>query len=171
MEETGIKRVWAPWRMRYIDGSHKDEGCIFCTKPKEEETKDKENLILYRGKKAFIMMNLFPYTNGHVMVIPYKHTGNIEDLDDDEMLEIMNLCKLTVKGMKDIISPEGFNIGFNIGRPAGAGVVDHVHMHIVPRWIGDTNFMPLLAETKVISEHIFDTYDKLKSALLKLEEL
>jgi ATP adenylyltransferase len=117
------------------------------------------------------MMNLFPYTNGHVMVIPYKHTGNIEDLDDEEMLELMNLCKLTVKAMKSIIGPEGFNIGFNVGRPAGAGVVDHVHMHIVPRWVGDTNFMPLLAETKVISEHIFDTYDKLKSALLKLEEL
>lgn len=171
MQETGIKRLWAPWRMRYIDGSHKDEGCIFCTKPMDDQSRDKENLILYRGKKAFMMMNLFPYTNGHVMVVPYKHTGNIEDLSDEEMLELMRLCKLTVKAMKNIISPEGFNMGFNIGRPAGAGVVDHVHMHIVPRWVGDTNFMPLLSETKVISEHIFDTYDKLKSAISKLEEL
>ncbi|MDK2791572.1 MAG: adenylyltransferase [Deferribacteres bacterium] len=171
MQETGIKRIWAPWRMRYIDGTHQDKGCIFCTKPEEDISKDRENLILYRGKKAFIIMNLFPYTNGHVMVTPYKHTGNIEELDNEEILEVMRLTQFVVKAMKSIINPEGFNIGFNIGRPAGAGVVDHIHMHIVPRWVGDTNFMPLLAETKVISEHIFDTYDKLKKALSEQGEL
>lgn len=169
MEESGIKRIWAPWRMRYIDGTHKDEGCIFCNKP--EQDTDRENLILHRGEHAYIIMNLFPYTNGHVMVVPYKHTGNLEDLEDSYLLDIMKLSQFCVKAMKKCMGPAGFNAGFNIGRPAGAGVVDHVHLHIVPRWIGDTNFMPLLSETKVISEHIYDTYDKIKKAMKSLEEI
>lgn len=168
MEETGIKRLWAPWRMRYIDGSHKDERCIFCAKPKED--KDRENLIVYRGKKAFVIMNLFPYTNGHLMITPYKHTGKLEELNDEELLDIMHLAQKTLKALKICMNPEGFNMGFNIGRPAGAGIVDHIHLHVVPRWVGDTNFMPLLSETKVISEHIFDTYEKIKKGFEKLEE-
>lgn len=160
MEDIGVKKMWAPWRMRYINGTHKDDGCIFCVKPKEE--KDKENLILYRGKYTFIIMNLFPYNNGHIMIAPYKHTGNLEDLEEGEMLEIMTLSAKMISLMKSIMRPDGFNAGFNLGQAAGAGVADHLHFHVVPRWIGDTNFMPILGDTKVISEHIFDTYDKLK---------
>jgi len=164
----GFDRIWAPWRMNYIDGSHKNEGCIFCVKPAQNN--DRENLILYRGKSCFTMMNLFPYNNGHIMISPYKHTGDIGKLSDNEMLEIMTLSKKFIKVMKQSINPDGFNAGFNIGRVAGAGVANHLHFHVVPRWNGDTNFMPVLGETKVISEHILKTYDKLKNAINRLEE-
>ncbi|BAI79700.1 histidine triad family protein [Deferribacter desulfuricans SSM1] len=163
-----MDRLWAPWRMTYISGDHIDEGCIFCNKPKE--TKDKENLILFRGEYSFIMMNLFPYNNGHLMVAPYKHTGNLEDLNDNELLEMMKLVQKSIKAMKRCMRPDGFNTGFNIGRAAGAGIADHVHFHVVPRWVGDTNFMPTLAGTKVISEHILKTYDKIYKEL-HLEDL
>lgn len=163
-----MDRLWAPWRMTYISGDHVDEGCIFCNKPKE--TKDKANLILFRGEYSFIMMNLFPYNNGHLMVAPYKHTGNLEDLNDSELLEMMQLVQKSIKAMKRCMRPDGFNTGFNIGRAAGAGIADHVHFHIVPRWVGDTNFMPTLAGTKVISEHILKTYDKIYKEL-HLEDL
>lgn len=166
--DKGFDRMWAPWRMNYIDGSHKNEGCIFCVKPKQDN--DRENLLLYRGNKCHIIMNLFPYNNGHIMISPYKHTGNLEELDDEEMLEIMNLSGMCIKVMKNSINPAGFNAGFNLGKAAGAGVDDHLHFHIVPRWNGDTNFMPVLGETKVISEHILQTYDKLKKAIKALEE-
>ncbi|MGE4267067.1 MAG: HIT domain-containing protein [Deferribacterales bacterium] len=159
--QTGIKKLWAPWRMTYISKlGGKDEGCIFCSKPKQQN--DKDNLILYRGKTAFIIMNLYPYNNGHCMVIPYKHTSDFTDLTDEEMLELMQLAKLTIKVFKKVFNPEGFNTGFNLGRAAGAGISQHIHLHVLPRWVGDTNFMPVIGETRVIGEHIFDTYDKLK---------
>jgi len=164
----GLEKMWAPWRMNYIDGSYKNEGCIFCVKP--NQNKDRENLILHRGKTCFTMMNLFPYNNGHIMISPYKHTGNLEDLSDEEMVEIMTLSKKFIRAMKLSMNPAGFNAGFNIGKVAGAGVADHLHLHIVPRWEGDTNFMPVIGETKVISEHILQTYDKLKNAISRLEE-
>lgn len=166
--DKNFERMWAPWRMNYIDGSHKEEGCFFCSKP--NDNRDRENLILYRGKNCFTLMNLFPYNNGHIMISPYKHTGDFENLNDEEMLEIMKLSKLTISAMKASINPAGFNAGFNLGRPAGAGVADHLHFHIVPRWNGDTNFMPVIGETKVISEHILQTYDKIKDAIKTLEE-
>lgn len=154
-----MDRMWAPWRMAYIDGSHKDEGCIFCVKP--EQKTDRDNLILYRGKTAFVMMNLFPYNNGHLMIAPYQHTGNLSDLNDAELLEIMTLSTKMIEVMKAVMKPDAFNAGFNLGQSAGAGVADHLHFHVVPRWNGDTNFMPVIGETKVISEHIMATYDKL----------
>ena len=162
-----MDRIWAPWRMKYISGEHKDEGCIFCIKPKEDD--DRKNLILYRGNYSFIMMNLFPYNNGHLMVAPYRHVADLEALNNDEVLDMMNLVKKGIKAIKRSMRPDGFNTGFNLGRAAGAGIEMHLHFHIVPRWIGDTNFMPTLAATKVISEHILDTYDKLYKELYSEE--
>ena len=157
------KKLWAPWRMAYIENTNKDEGCIFCVKPKQSN--DRENLLLFRGDYSFVIMNLFPYNNGHLMIAPYRHTGDFTSLKDNEMLEIMKLSSKMIGVLKEIMNPDGFNTGFNIGRAAGAGIADHLHFHIVPRWIGDTNFMPVIGETKVISEHIFDTYDKIKEKL------
>ncbi len=163
MADKGVKKLWAPWRMAYISRlGGKDEGCIFCSKPQSD--KDRDNLILYRGKHAYVIMNLYPYNNGHSMVIPYKHTSDFTDLNDDEMLEIMQLVKKTINVFKKVFNPEGFNTGFNLGRAAGAGISQHIHFHVLPRWVGDTNFMPVIGETRVISEHIHDTYDKLKAA-------
>lgn len=162
-----MKLIFAPWRIEYIR-SPKHDGCIFCDFPKEN--RDKERLILYRGEKAFVIMNNYPYNPGHVMIAPYRHIGNLEDLSDEELLEIMKLAQLMVKAIKKAMKPEGFNMGFNIGRVAGAGIEGHIHMHIVPRWNGDTNFMPVLANTKVIPQAIKDSYGELKKALKEILE-
>jgi ATP adenylyltransferase len=156
-----MQYLWAPWRMVYIKNciDKKSKGCIFCTKPKQK--KDKENLILYRGNKAFVMCNAFPYNNGHLMVIPYKHTSKIDELDKECLLEIWELVSLCCSVLKKYFSPDGFNIGINLGRTAGAGIDNHVHIHIVPRWNGDTNFMPVIGKTKVISQSLTDTYESL----------
>ncbi len=156
-----MERLWAPWRAEYIRNTcaQKNDGCLFCFL-KECRT-DQENLILYRGKKGFIVMNRFPYNSGHLMVAPYRHTANLQDLNDEEVRAIFNLIKKCVLALTREYQPQGFNIGANLGAVAGAGVTGHIHFHIVPRWQGDTNFMPLLAETKVISEHLTSTYNRL----------
>ncbi len=154
-----MERLWATWRMAYINGDNKQEGCVFCNAVKE--IKDEEVLILHRGCHCFIIMNLYPYNNGHVMVIPYRHTSDITSLTDDESLEMMQFVRIMTKVIKKTLNPEGFNIGMNVGRCGGAGIADHLHLHIVPRWAGDTNFMPVISETRVISEHIETTYNKL----------
>ncbi|MFA4668274.1 HIT domain-containing protein [Pyrococcus kukulkanii] len=161
-----MKILWAPWRIEYIR-SPKYEGCIFCDFPKEN--RDKERLILYRGKHAFIIMNNYPYNPGHVMVAPYRHVKSIEDLTDEEMLEIMKLAALVMKAIRKVMKPDGFNLGFNIGKVAGAGIDGHVHLHIVPRWNGDTNFMPVIADTKVIPESLKQAYDEIKQAIEEIE--
>lgn len=153
-----MERLWAPWRMNYIL-NEKNDRCIFCDGAAKED--DRNSLILHRGLKCFIMMNRFPYNNGHVMVAPFRHVGDLEELDDNESLDLMKLLQLSVTAIRRVLDPHGFNIGVNIGRIAGAGVVDHIHVHIVPRWGGDTNFMPVLSETKVINEELKRTYDKL----------
>jgi len=153
-----MERLWAPWRMKYILSS-KAEGCIFCQKIAEKN--DEENLILYRGKSSFLILNTFPYNCGHLMIVPYRHIGDLEKLSDLESSELVRLTQLSVQTLKAILKPEGFNIGMNLGRVSGAGVKDHLHMHIVPRWNGDTNFMPLLANTKILSESLKETYKKL----------
>jgi len=160
-----MKKLWAPWRMKYITGvaDKKNEGCIFCDKPKRKT--DKANYILCRGKKAFVMMNIFPYNNGHLMIAPYRHGGDFIQLNDEELLEMMHLAQACQRTMNKVMKPQGFNLGFNLGRVAGAGIEDHVHLHLVPRWNGDTNFMPVLADTKVVSEALEDTYKKLKKVL------
>ena len=155
-----MDRLWAPWRMRYIETADEAEGCIFCTKP--EENRDDENLILLRGERAFIMLNAFPYSNGHLMVSPYKHTADLDDLADKELLDLMKVTRRGVNVLKAAFRPDGFNIGINMGRVAGAGIRDHVHIHIVPRWNGDTNFMPVLADVRVIPESLAVVYERLK---------
>jgi len=157
-----LKTLWAPWRIEYIR-SPKHDGCIFCDFPKED--RDRERLILYRGEHSFIIMNNYPYNPGHVMIAPYRHVGKWEDLTDDELLEIMELSQLMIKALKKAMNPHGFNMGVNLGRVAGAGIDDHVHLHIVPRWNGDTNFMPVIADTKVIPESLEEAYDELKKAI------
>jgi len=154
--------LWAPWRMKYILSAKegKEKGCIFCTRYPQDD--DKNNLILYRGETAFVIMNRFPYNNGHVMIVPYRHSGDIHDLSDEEKLEMMDITQLCLKVLDEVMQPHGYNIGMNLGRVSGAGVLDHLHSHIVPRWNGDTNFMPVIGNTKVISEALDKSYDKLK---------
>jgi ATP adenylyltransferase len=139
----------------------KEKGCLFCRKPKEK--KDKENLILYRGKTAFIVMNRFPYNNGHLMVIPNRHCVDFDELNDEESQELCFLIRLSLRVLKEAFHPHGFNVGLNIGNAGGAGE-PHLHLHVVPRWNGDTNFMPALGETKVIPEYLARTYEKLYPA-------
>lgn len=157
------ERLWAPWRMQYVSTAGKsDTGCIFCIKPAEEQ--DEVNLIVLRGAQAFAMLNLFPYTSGHLMVAPYRHTGDILSLSDEESLDLWRLMQRCVRVLQQVYQPEGFNIGFNIGRAAGAGIEGHLHLHIVPRWHGDTNFMTTISETRVLPETLDETYRRLKTA-------
>ncbi len=160
-----MERIFAPWRIRYIM-SPKHEGCIFCDFPKEN--RDEERLIVYRGEKCFVMMNNYPYNPGHVMVAPYRHVGSLEELDESEALEIIKLSQRAVKVIRETMDPDGFNIGINLGKVAGAGIEDHIHLHIVPRWNGDTNFMPVIADVKIIPEAVEETYKKLRSGFEKL---
>lgn len=158
-----MEQLWAPWRMRYIETADRPDGCIFCTKP--EEQADEENLILARGERCFIIMNAFPYSNGHLMISPYRHTANLDDLEDDELLELMTMTRRAVNTLKSAFKPDGFNIGVNMGRIAGAGIADHVHIHVVPRWSGDTNFMTVLGDIRVIPESLAVVYGRLKEHL------
>ena len=156
-----MDRLWAPWRMTYIKGIGTDTGeCIFCAKPKEE--RDRENLVLTRGKTAYVILNLYPYNNGHMMVVPYVHTSELEGLSGETVGEMWELCRRSVAVLTKAFHPEGFNIGLNVGRAAGAGIDQHLHLHIVPRWNGDTNFMPVVGATKVISQSLEETYDTLQ---------
>lgn len=158
-----MKRMWNPWRMAYIKSASKPEpaGCIFCDKLEQGTRRDRKNLVLFRGARAFIMLNLYPYTNGHLMVAPYQHTGEMEALDGETLKEMMVLVTQCMRALRGLMNPHGFNVGANLGRVAGAGVVDHVHIHIVPRWNGDTNFMPVLAEVRMIPQLLEDTYEGL----------
>jgi ATP adenylyltransferase len=161
-----MENLWAPWRIDYIL-SRKPLECIFCNMPKEN--RDEENLILFRGKNQFIIMNAFPYNNGHMMIVPYRHTSSLEGWSSEEQQEMMELADLAISLLKKTIRPDGFNLGINMGQVAGAGIADHVHLHIVPRWNGDTNFMPVLADTRVISEHLKTTYKKLAKTLDEMQ--
>jgi len=160
-----MKKIWAPWRMEYITKDKSDE-CIFCSIPQSKD--DKKIFILFRGKYCFVIMNIFPYNASHLMVSPYRHLACITKLDSEESMEMSELTKNCIEILRDVNSPDGFNVGFNIGKSAGAGYDEHIHNHIVPRWIGDTNFMATLAETRVISEHLEKTYEKLAPSFKKL---
>ncbi|MDF0590321.1 HIT domain-containing protein [Methanotrichaceae archaeon Mx] len=157
-----VRTLWAPWRMDYIL-SDKRGGCIFCEK--EGEDRDRENLILFRGRHHFIIMNAYPYNNGHMMVVPRRHTSTLEGWSPEERAEFLELTDIAVDILKRTMRPDGFNIGINMGEVAGAGIADHIHLHVVPRWSGDCNFMPVLADTRVVPEHIQATYEKLLEAL------
>jgi ATP adenylyltransferase len=159
-----MKYLWAPWRMNYILGDKK-RGCFFCQKLKEK--KNLKNLILYQGEYVFVIMNKYPYTNGHLMVAPKRHCLNLEQLNANELRELFELLKTSMRVLKTSLHPHGFNIGMNIGKSGGAGE-NHLHLHIVPRWAGDTNFMPVIGETKIIPEYLEKTYQKLRSASMDL---
>ncbi len=165
-----MDHLWAPWRSQYITqvDKPKREGCIFCWKPLEDESQDQENLIVTRREHCFVLMNLYPYNNGHLMVVPYRHTGDFLQLTPGELLECQQTLQDAQRIMRDAITPQGFNIGMNIGRPAGAGIDQHLHWHLVPRWNGDTNFMPALAATKVISEGLLDSWRRMREGFARL---
>jgi ATP adenylyltransferase len=162
-----MKHLWSPWRMAYIESTPTDTSCIFCDHLEEEDGPG--NLILYRGDHAFVILNRFPYTNGHMMVVPYQHVSSLEMLDRDTLTELMLLTNQTTAALHHVYDAESFNIGINIGLPAGAGVADHVHIHVVPRWSGDTNFMSTTAETRVLPEALEQTYARIKVGWKGLE--
>ena len=155
--------LWAPWRMAYIQGigAKEESGCVFCVKGARAGEDDRKDLILYRGKKCFVILNLYPYNNGHLMVIPYAHLSDICLLDKETSGELWELVCRSREALSRAFHPDGFNIGINLGRTAGAGIDAHVHAHIVPRWNGDTNFMPVLGEVKVISQALEKTFEAL----------
>ena len=161
-----LQRLWTPWRMEYILSDKDDkqaERCVFCTKL--AENRDAENYVVWRGAHCAVVLNLYPYNNGHLMVVPYAHVSSLEDLPAEEQVEMMLTVSKSLGMLRQAMRPQGFNIGVNIGKAAGAGIESHVHIHIVPRWVGDTNFMPVLAETCTIPEWLDDTYANLKAVL------
>ncbi|MCS7231265.1 MAG: HIT domain-containing protein [Elusimicrobiota bacterium] len=157
--------LWAPWRVKFIRAK-KQKGCIFCKKIKEKN--DEKNYIIYRGKFCFVILNIYPYNNGHLMIVPYRHIANLEDINSNEFLELFELAKKMLKILKKTHKIEGCNIGLNLGKVSGAGIDNHIHLHLVPRWLGDTNFMPIIGKTKVISEGLNYTYKLLSKEAKKL---
>jgi ATP adenylyltransferase len=157
-------RIWAPWRLAYVKDASKDseEECIFCAKPAAGD--DEANLIVHRGERAFVILNLFPYTNGHLMVAPYEHIGRLQEIPAETLAEMMALAQRAMSRLEEVYEPHGYNVGFNQGRVAGAGVEHHIHLHVVPRWAGDNNFMPVIADTKVMPQSIEQSYAALKGA-------
>ncbi len=155
-----MKHLWAPWRMDYIKESSHEEDCLFCTLLAQEDGPG--NLILHRGQNAFVVLNRYPYTNGHMMVVPYKHKPSLEGLGDKTLFEMISLASEALSVLRDAYNADGFNLGANIGEAAGAGVEEHVHLHVVPRWAGDTNFMATTAETRVLPEDLEVTYQTLR---------
>ena len=154
--------IWAPWRIGYIAGK-REKGCLFCRVKREK--RDKENYLLFRGKYCFIILNAFPYNNGHLMIAPFRHIKEPSQFKEEEVVELWRLVALSIRLLKDVLKPEGFNIGLNLGKIAGAGYPGHLHLHLVPRWSGDTNFMPTVAKTKVISQSLNKLYEELKKSL------
>jgi ATP adenylyltransferase len=156
-----MQHLWAPWRMEYILEAKNDslDGCLFCLLPRAQA--DRDNLILRRGRQVFVILNKFPYSPGHLMVVPYTHTADLDELLPDELTELMLELRRALGCLRQGMHPDGYNVGINLGRTAGAGIPGHVHYHVVPRWNGDHNFMPVMAETKVIPQHLLRTYDQL----------
>ena len=157
-----MDRMWAPWRMEYLRRKkNSNNECVFCLKNTNDDNL-RDVLILYKGSEAFVVMNLYPYTNGHILICSSKHTDSLTGLPTSTLSEIMNLSKQSMKILKSTMNPSGFNFGANIGKAGGAGISEHIHFHLVPRWEGDTNFMPVVGQSKVIMEGLYDTYDSLK---------
>ena len=161
-----MKRMWAPWRMGYILGD-KPDNCVFCEKLAAHD--DAANYIVYRGKESALMLNLYPYTNGHLLVVPYAHVGDLLEMDNETVVDMMRMTQKGVQLLRTAASPHGLNIGINLGEAAGAGIKEHLHIHIVPRWENDTNFMPVLGDVRVIPESLDDTYEKLLAALRDMD--
>jgi len=157
-----MKSLFAPWRMEFVEGHREDQECVLCTLSRSEVSK--AGLVLYSGQSMYVVLNKFPYSNGHLMVVPRRRLGDWTALNPDELMEMGTLTQRCIQTLTRAFSPQGFNLGVNLGRASGAGIADHVHQHIVPRWVGDFNFMPLFSETKVISEHLERTYERLVEA-------
>jgi ATP adenylyltransferase len=156
--------MWAPWRMAYVAAEHDEQydgpACVFCRLPAIAD--DSDSYILHRGERCFVVLNLYPYNNGHLMVIPYAHVDALPDVDEQTTTEMLRLVRRSQQVLTDAMGPQGFNIGINQGRAAGAGIADHIHLHVVPRWSGDTNFMPVLGDVRVMPQHLDDTYAALR---------
>ena len=152
--------LWSPWRYRYVTGADPQVGCVFCRKL--DENKDEENFIVYRGLNNFVLLNLYPYTSGHVMIAPYRHIGELSQADDATWAELAALTRKAEQALQSAYKPDGINLGMNLGKSAGAGIADHIHMHVLPRWHADSNFMSVIGETRVLPESLADTYRKLK---------
>jgi ATP adenylyltransferase len=161
------QRLWAPWRLEYIK-SDKSGACIFCSNATLGD--DEQALIPYRGDRCFVILNAFPYTNGHLMVAPFEHTGDLAELDEATSLELIGLTQRSLRALEAAYGPDGYNVGANLGRVAGAGVLDHVHMHVVPRWAGDSNFMPVVGDTRVLPQTLEESYVVLRDAFAGLQE-
>jgi ATP adenylyltransferase len=162
MRRVANHRIWAPWRLPYVKDASKDNeaGCIFCVKPAEDD--DEKNLIVHRGDRCFVILNLFPYTNGHLMVAPYAHLATLPELDAETVAQMMGLAQRAMTVLDEKYNPQGYNAGLNQGRVAGAGYDAHIHLHVVPRWAGDTNYMPVLADTRVMPQSLEDSYKALR---------
>lgn len=155
------KPLWAPWRLEYVANADEQPGCFLCAEAAGEM---EESLVVHRGETAFALLNKFPYSSGHLLVAPYDHLGELADLGEATVLELHRLALAGIEALRATYDPAGFNLGWNLGRDAGAGVVDHVHLHVVPRWAGDTSFMPVLGDTKVLPEHLLATRERLRAA-------
>ena len=163
-----MERLYTPWRMKYITSIHKKTGeCVFCTVLTQGHHHDRENFILYRGQAVFVLMNLYPYNTGHLMILPYDHVATLSEVSAEAQYEMMALATYFAELLTQLMSPDGFNIGLNLGQAAGAGIDDHLHLHLVPRWSGDSNFMPVIGETRVLPEELGDTYDRIMALLKK----
>lgn len=155
-----MEHIWTPWRYRYIASAGREEGCVFCRI--EHEHRDAENYLVHRAKLNFVILNLFPYTSGHLMIVPYQHKASLASVDHATTTEMIELAKRAQTALEAEYHPDGLNIGMNLGRSAGAGVADHLHLHVVPRWSGDANFVSIVGETRVLPEELETTYQKLK---------
>ena len=153
-----MKQLWAPWRLEYIKSADEETGCVFCA---AVDGDDEEKLVVHRGTNAIVLLNKFPYSSGHLMAAPVRHVGEYGELEENEVLELHRLVSAGMGALGELYGPQGYNLGWNLGRVAGAGIVDHVHLHVVPRWGGDTNFMPVLADVKVLPEHLEETRARL----------
>ena len=159
-----MQNLWAPWRITYIQEQPNENGCFLCNAVQDNQ--DEKHLVVHRGKECFCILNKFPYNSGHLMVVPNKHKADISDLTGQEMLEIMEMTRDMKELLTKIMKPEGFNLGINLGKSAGAGLIGHFHLHIVPRWNGDTNFMPVVSDVKIIPQSLEDLYKEFKKHLL-----
>jgi ATP adenylyltransferase len=160
-----MDQLWAPWRMELIQKGEPKDGCLFCELPKS--TNDRENLIVGRTRSTFAILNKYPYNNGHLMVVPRRHGGDLQQLPEEEWQELNAMLRAALRIVQQAYAPHGSNVGLNLGRVAGAGIADHLHWHIVPRWNGDTNFMPVVGLTKVMIEHLHESWDRLRPLFIE----
>ena len=161
-----MNHIWSPWRMSYIQSEDRESQCAFCQELSQPDSP--QNLIVYRGKRSFIILNRFPYNSGHLMVVPYEHKATLEDLDAETRAELIELGNLATRALREVYHPQGFNLGVNIGTAAGAGILEHVHFHVLPRWTGDTNFISTLGATRVLPESLEATYKRVKESIERI---